>query len=887
MTRFFSFLIILLLLPLAGNSEIVTTFDQPDTLYSSNIVIDIIEHNGGVWFATGDGVNYSLDNGISWLLYNDQNGLVGDNISALFSSRNGRLWVGMNHSGTINGEPVTLSDGLAYTDDEGQNWTTIDFEALGIIYATGGDRTIFDIGGHDEWVSASGFAAGFLVSNDNGVNWRRTFPGVNDSVNYYDGHIGLDTISLLNRYFSTAIDTSHFDATTPWDDSIFIWAGTAGGLVQHIYLDMHLKPFSKQFNAGYICDSCNGGADDYFFLGTEFGITRREKSANKYKTRIETDLDGPPANGISAVTSYADKIWIGSVNRSSGFSYISSSDASGISFGTPFGLGQISSANDNIITKFETIGSRFYAAASEAGIITTVDTGFSWSKLLLTADSTSLLNHAYAMHIQGDTMMVGTDSGLVVVYLNPGGAIDSTYNHFFPENSTSSSKVIGVNIQIFYDTLGVSIDSQVVWTINRPTGIGAPMAARCNYDSLRVASHWQNLQVDALTYDINFIGDTAIVVGAEGLRFTANGLNPQIDYPIEVLFGTIVLKTLANDTVTSFLIDGNSYLITTNNNGFAFSNDGGGTYQIIRPNLDLLKPDLTLIYDRTNSLINFKGGVGISGNWIPVMGLHYTSSSTDAHIWLSTRSTGRSNDVLGPTIARGLIDTIGYFIDTTFIDTGMVTDTVVDSTLLQGIKWERMYQDDFAWNFGFNGDTVFAATNSGLIYNTSGLVDDWDTVSFVDDQGVLQILPNVAIYAVEIINGYIWVGTDDRTLRLDPNTLIVDKTYYVQDTQSPSDEVFAYPVPYSHSRDNAVDFRFVVENDASITLDIYDFAMNLVNRVIDNKFYSAGVYPTAGSGREVWNGLNEVGDKVAVGIYYFRVSYSTGEEKWGKLAIAP
>ncbi len=63
--------------------------------------------------------------------------------------------------------------------------------------------------------------------------------------------------------------------------------------------------------------------------------------------------------------------------------------------------------------------------------------------------------------------------------------------------------------------------------------------------------------------------------------------------------------------------------------------------------------------------------------------------------------------------------------------------------------------------------------------------------------------------------------------------------------------------------------------------------MNLVKRVIDNEPFEPNFYPTAGYGRRTWDGLNGKGDEVAVGVYYFKVEYSTGEVRWGKLVVIP
>ncbi|MFQ5453853.1 MAG: hypothetical protein ACE5D6_06665, partial [Candidatus Zixiibacteriota bacterium] len=69
-------LLTMLLLPMISTAAVVTSFDMPDTGYVSNVAVDIIGHNGGIWLATGEGVNFSYDNGANWFSYDNTNGLV-------------------------------------------------------------------------------------------------------------------------------------------------------------------------------------------------------------------------------------------------------------------------------------------------------------------------------------------------------------------------------------------------------------------------------------------------------------------------------------------------------------------------------------------------------------------------------------------------------------------------------------------------------------------------------------------------------------------------------------------------------------------------------------------------------------------------------------------
>jgi hypothetical protein len=75
-----------------------------------------------------------------------------------------------------------------------------------------------------------------------------------------------------------------------------------------------------------------------------------------------------------------------------------------------------------------------------------------------------------------------------------------------------------------------------------------------------------------------------------------------------------------------------------------------------------------------------------------------------------------------------------------------------------------------------------------------------------------------------------------------------------------------------------------------VTIEVYDFAMNLVARPLDNVYLEAGPYPRSSLGEAIkWNGTRGTSgtDKVAVGVYYFKVIFPDGDIEWGKLAIIP
>ncbi|MDF1544404.1 MAG: FlgD immunoglobulin-like domain containing protein [bacterium] len=887
MTRKILFVFLLTLAPTVFGDNLATE-DPPDTIYTSNVSIDLHNQLGTIWMATDEGVNFTTDNGLTWLRYDSKNGLMSNNISSIFSVGN-RVWVASGHTGIVAGESVSLSDGLQYTDDSGDNWNLIDFDAFDIPYATGGERTIFDITGHADWVVASAFAGGLLVSRDAGLTWRRIFAKRADSINYYDGHLGLVEISLPNRQFSNSIDTSHFDPLTPWDDSIYLWTGTAGGLYKMIFADRHVKPQSGQVNDIAFCLDCGGSDSSYVFIGSDNGLSRGLANpwfvtinanpcwqvvhprvhGGPYISRFSDDPGSFPHNSVTALIEYGGYLFIGTEDNQSGSAALSLSDNHGESVtGSTIWTG-------SPVTDFAVIeaGGRLYAA-SEDSIMVSSDTSLTF---------VSLVGYGgHALAVLEDTLLVGTDTGLVVLNLDPAGAVVTTTFEGFVENDSTASRIVDIELQQFFDTTGAILDSTIIWTVNQPNTIaGHPFVGRYHLDSIGTAAPWQRFLVDSLTNDLSVVGNEVFMGGGKGIwRFAAISSSTAFGgennyFPVYSTLPGYVTDSLHLDTVTTVTTT-DSIIYFGTHSGFALSLDAGTSFDIVRPNLDPLVPDSAQLYTVASSFLNCSGTAGLTGNWIPAMELQQFPNSADV-VWVSSRSTGRGADTLGFGISRGVLDTLAWVADLNGVDSNAVTIR----------NFELFYDDGYAWNFAFHDSTVFAATNGGLIYNSTGEKMNWDTLRFVNDAGVEQILPGVAVYGVAVEGNWLWVATDDRAVRVDLTTLLVDKTFYVTDTDTPADEVYAFPVPYSHTSDYALDFHFTVEKDADITLEIYDFAMNLVRRVIDNQPYAAGIYPTSGTGRVVWDGKNGKGDDVAVGVYYFKVSYSTGQERWGKLAVMP
>ncbi len=856
-----------------AQAAVAHSFDLPDTTLASNTVIEIIEHNGGIWLATGQGLNFSLDGGNTWLLYTDENGLNSDDISALFS-HNGRLWVAGAYSEIVSGASVTFSDTLMYTDNNGDLFLEVDMSEGGVPVpeAFGPQHTIFDISGGDAqgdtWVTFSAFAGALLGSRDGGNSWRRLYASTSDSTifaAFYNNTLG-DQLPQRLRHFSCVVDTTH-------GDSVYLWAGTADGITQYVFAPAYRKLGSRYITDIVYCDSCDTSDSTRMFLGGRSGLSRASIFGQPFLSGFEPalyenavttamiEVDGrlfvgvadDPEVGSTGLLEYVDggQTVVEVLNDTSTF------------IGT-----------DRVINDFELMNGRLYAAAQNSGLLVSPDTGQTWAQIW--PDNTQVegaaINVVWAVHALADTLRVGTDTGLVTLYMDPTGVIDSSRVDVFTDNpNISGARVIDIEVQIFDDTAG-TFDSLAIWTINRPvTANGENNVFRLIEVEFEGDTIWQptSHQQGPETHAITFYGDTVFAVGSAGLRWS-DGLEAQNPWNPSNIFrvrdSTSSLQ-LDNDTITALLIIGDTAFVGSSN-GFAITHDFPSTFadpnnfKIFRPNLDTLAADFVIRHGPTTS------GGQIPGSFIPSMGYQVVDSDPLGRIWVSARPAFAGEET-GITVGR-------------FALPNPVTGNF-------DLIWDRAFDGQFAWNFGFNGDTVFMAADTvGLLMSDDvPEYDVWDTIPIVDAGDQFLIDPGTPVYDVTVIGNELWLGTDQATVVMDLNTLRGDKSLFYVDSLSPASEVYAFPVPYRVSSENGVDFHFQVEAASDVTLEIYDAAMNLVYRVLDNESLPRAIYHGRNSGIPSWDGRNGNGDKVAVGVYYFKVEASSGDARWGKLAVIP
>jgi hypothetical protein len=280
--------------------------------------------------------------------------------------------------------------------------------------------------------------------------------------------------------------------------------------------------------------------------------------------------------------------------------------------------------------------------------------------------------------------------------------------------------------------------------------------------------------------------------------------------------------------------------------GLAISPAGTINWHLVIANTDLTRYDHAL---------NYKAPY-LTGNFVNALGIQYLPNGR-SRIWASTRKT------YDPEV-----------------------DGVTSSTL-DGQDWQYRLDSVRCWNFAFYGPQVFAATSEGLFHSAdTGRTWVRRTISGVqvtsDPPVDYSLDPATEVQAVRVVGDYLWVGTADGAAGINLNEIYGEENWDIYRVYDSSFDVYAYPVPFSHAGDTRIFFHYYVPEDAYVTIEVYDFAMDLVRTVVDGEFRVQGVYNT-----DQWDGFNGRGDAVAVGIYYFKLTLSSGKEYWGKLAIIP
>ena len=205
-----------------------------------------------------------------------------------------------------------------------------------------------------------------------------------------------------------------------------------------------------------------------------------------------------------------------------------------------------------------------------------------------------------------------------------------------------------------------------------------------------------------------------------------------------------------------------------------------------------------------------------------------------------------------------------------------------------GYTWHTALKGIFAHNFAVYDSAVYVAADKGL-YVSVDFGRTWAKFPPVRDVATGQPLLTEEFYAVAVSpDGTIWAGTPDGLIKSSDggHTWQILRTYESLLEEPNVSETYAYPNPFSPLRHNQfggeghVRIHFRVDRTGPVSITIFDFAMKKVRDLVSGKtFAGRAEYDVA------WDGRNDFDERVANGVYFYRVRLPGGKADWGKIIV--
>jgi len=198
-----------------------------------------------------------------------------------------------------------------------------------------------------------------------------------------------------------------------------------------------------------------------------------------------------------------------------------------------------------------------------------------------------------------------------------------------------------------------------------------------------------------------------------------------------------------------------------------------------------------------------------------------------------------------------------------------------------GVTWQTFFAGlgGLASNEIFDivsiGDRVFLATAEGISY-TDVYNYPFETITVEDG------LPSNSVYSLAVDgNGTLWAGTGNGLAKSEDkgeHWSIVD--YRPETGEMDVPLTYAYPSPFSPRVDGSCTIVYSLYYPRTISILIYDFAGDLVKTLVGGELRGPGA-----NLEEKWYGLNDRGEEVANGVYFYVIKVDGEVFANGRVAV--
>ncbi|MFZ1321585.1 MAG: hypothetical protein WAT71_08530 [Ignavibacteria bacterium] len=201
-----------------------------------------------------------------------------------------------------------------------------------------------------------------------------------------------------------------------------------------------------------------------------------------------------------------------------------------------------------------------------------------------------------------------------------------------------------------------------------------------------------------------------------------------------------------------------------------------------------------------------------------------------------------------------------------------------------GANWLNTLSGNKPNGMSFYRNIVYGYTDNGLWRSEFGNFN-WAKAGVIYDQRTKDELRTSQFYAGNHISDTLYIGSADGLLQTQElgQPWIGQWTIYRSVTNIDlSSDLLTYAAPNPFSPDDEVTRIYYKSPSATskITINIYDFGMNPVRTIIQN---------ATRTGTEVlytsWNGRNDNNQRIANGVYFYRVEINDDDPVWGKIIL--
>jgi hypothetical protein len=200
-----------------------------------------------------------------------------------------------------------------------------------------------------------------------------------------------------------------------------------------------------------------------------------------------------------------------------------------------------------------------------------------------------------------------------------------------------------------------------------------------------------------------------------------------------------------------------------------------------------------------------------------------------------------------------------------------------------GETWRTALLGEFAHNIAFKDSIVYVAADGGL-YRSSDDGESWLRTGTIFDPITLQRYTTSIVYAVATRGDTVWIGgPDGLAYTVDSSLEPFGSTWHILRTYEPvanTAKTYSYPLPFSPANE-VVRLHYSTQGETvPVTVRIFDFGMQPVKTLIRSATRSGSQEHD-----EIWDGRNDLGRRVANGVYFYRVEIEGKEPAWGKIFV--